>query len=64
MRVAVTIEKEILDRLLQETKAKNKVNAVKIAISEYMRVKKVEKVTSMRGKLSFDLNVQDMNPDE
>jgi len=64
VRATVTIEKVILDELLKETKAKSKAKAVKIAISEYMRGKKVEKIKSMRGKLSFDLAAQDMNPDE
>ena len=64
MRATVTIEKEILDELVRETKAKSKANAVKIAIAAYMRGKKVEKIKSMRGKLSFDRTSQDVNPDE
>jgi pyridoxal/pyridoxine/pyridoxamine kinase len=55
MRATVTIEKDILDELLKETKARSKTSAVKIAISGYLKRKKIEKIKSMKGKLDFDL---------
>ena len=55
MRATVTIEKDILDELLKETKAKSKATAVKKAIHEYLRRKKIERIRSMKGKLDFDL---------
>ena len=55
MRATVTIEKDILDALLKETKAKSKATAVKKAIDEYLRRRKIEKIKSMKGKLEFDL---------
>ena len=55
MKVTITIEKEMLEELLLETKAKNKVSAVKIAIRGYLKRKKVEKIKSMKGKLDFYL---------
>ena len=60
MRATVTIEKEILDQLVKETKARTKASAVKQAISEYIRRKKIEKIRSMRGKLDFDLSADSM----
>ena len=54
MRATVTIEKEILDELLKETKSKSKASAVRQAVSEYLRLKKLEKIRSMKGKLQFD----------
>ncbi len=54
MRSTVTIEKNILDELLKETNAKSKASAVKEAIREYIRRKKIEKIKSMKGKLEFD----------
>jgi hypothetical protein len=59
MRATVTIEKEILDELLKETKAKSKASAVRKAIDEFLRKKKIERVKRMKGKLKFDLT-----PDE
>jgi Arc/MetJ family transcription regulator len=55
MRATVTIEKDILDELLKETKAKSKAAAVKKAIHEYLGRTKIEKIKSMKGKLDFDL---------
>jgi metal-responsive CopG/Arc/MetJ family transcriptional regulator len=56
MRSTVTIEKEILDQLVKETKAKTKSSAVKKAIAEYLRREKVNKIISLKGKLEFDLD--------
>jgi metal-responsive CopG/Arc/MetJ family transcriptional regulator len=56
MRSTVTIEKDILDRLVRETKAKTKSSAVKQAISEYLRREKVNKIMSLKGKLEFDVD--------
>jgi len=55
MRATVTIEKDIMDELLKETKAKSKASAVKKVINEYLRRRKIEKIKSMKGKLEFDL---------
>ena len=55
MRATVTIEKEILDDLIKETRAKSKANAVRVAVREYLKRKKIERIKSMKGKLEFDL---------
>jgi cell division protein FtsI/penicillin-binding protein 2 len=60
MRSTVTIEKDILDELLKETKAKSKASAVKKAIDEYIRRRKIEKIKSMKGKLEFDLTADEI----
>ena len=60
MRATVTIDKTILDRLVRETKAKNKASAVKQAINEYLRKKKIEKIQSMKGQLEFDLSADEI----
>jgi hypothetical protein len=60
MRATVTIEKEILDELIKETKAKSKATAVRQAVKEYLRRKKVERIKSMRGKLEFDLTAYEI----
>ena len=64
MRSTVTIEKDILDELLQETKAKSKASAVKEAIREYIKRGKVERIKSMKGKLEFDLTADEMRHHE
>jgi len=60
MRATVTIEKDILDELVKETKARSKATAVKTAVREYLRRKKIEKIKSMKGKLEFDLTADEI----
>lgn len=60
MRATVTIEKDKLDMLVKETKSKSKASAVKIAIDEYLRRKKIEKIKSMKGRLQFDMTADDL----
>lgn len=60
MRATVTIEKDKLDTLLKETKSRSKASAVKIAIDEYLRKKKIEKIKSMKGKLEFTMTADDI----
>jgi hypothetical protein len=60
MRATVTIEKDRLDILMKETKSKSKASAVKIAIDEYLRKKKIEKIKSMKGKLEFTMTADEI----
>ena len=60
MRSTVTLEKAMLDELLTETHAKNKTTAVKEAIADYLRRRRVEKIKSMKGKLKFDLTAEEL----
>ena len=56
MRTTITLEKEILDDLMKETKDKNKASAVKKVITEFLRQRKIEKIKAMKGKLKFNLS--------
>lgn len=60
MRATVTIDKDRLDLLMKETKSRTKTSAVKIAIEEYLKKKKIEKIQSMRGKLNFDMTADEI----
>jgi len=60
MRATVTIEKDKLDDLMKETNSKSKASAVKIAINEYLKRKKIEKIKSMKGKLQFDMTADEI----
>ena len=64
MRSTVTIEKSILDRLLKETQSRTKAAAVKIAINEYLKRKKIEEIMAMKGKLEFDLSEEEIKRHE
>ena len=60
MRATVTIDNDKLDLLMKETKSKSKASAVKIAIDEYLRRKKIEKIKSMKGKLEFSMTADEI----
>jgi len=64
MRATVTIEKDMLDLLVKETKSRSKTSAVKIAIDDYLRKKKREKIKSMKGKLDFDMTADEIRHHE
>lgn len=60
MRSTVTIEKEILDELVHETGLRSKASAVKVAISEYLRQRKIEHIKTLKGKLRFDKSADEL----
>jgi hypothetical protein len=60
MRATVTLDKRVLDELVVETQTKNKSAAVKKAIAEYLRRKKIERIKAMKGKMEFDLTADQL----
>lgn len=54
MRTTVTLEKEAIDELMDATKARSKAMAVREAVGEYLRRRKIDKIKSLKGKLDFD----------
>ncbi|HAH20004.1 MAG: hypothetical protein A2Y00_01255 [Omnitrophica WOR_2 bacterium GWF2_43_52] len=64
MRMTINIEKDKLAHLLNITHLKNKSEAVRITIDEYLRKEKLKKIDSLRGKLFFDKKVLEGRHDE
>lgn len=60
MRATVTLDKEMLDELVKETGVKSAASAVREAISEYLKQRKIEKIKGMKGKLKFDKTAEDL----
>ena len=60
MGATVTIDKKILDELVEESGQKNKASAVREAVALYLRQKKVEKIKGMKGKLKFDKTAEEL----
>lgn len=60
MRTTVTIEAEAVNKLLQETKAKSKTQAVTIAVNEYLRRKKLERIMRLKGKIDFEVSAEEL----
>lgn len=60
MRATVTLDKEILDELVQETGLKSAASAVREAIADYLKQRKIEKIKAMKGKLKFDKTAEEL----
>jgi predicted transcriptional regulator len=54
MRTTVTIEKDTIDELMEATNARSKAMAVREAIAEYIRRRKIDRSKSLKGTLEFD----------
>lgn len=60
MRATVPLDKRTLDEVVTETQTKNKAAAVRKAVAEYLRRKKIERIKSMKGKMEFDLTADQL----
>ena len=56
MRATFTIDNDKLDSLMKEKKSKSKASAVKIAIDEYLKRKKIEKIKKAMQKASQQMD--------
>ena len=54
MRTTLNIDDYLFPDLLDATKAKTKTEAVRVALTEYLRMKRKEKVLAMRGKMKVN----------
>ena len=54
MRTTLNVRDELFDELLELTGAGTKTEAVRIALEEYLRRRKLELLAALRGKLEFD----------
>ncbi len=64
MRTTLNIDDYLFQDLLDITRAKTKTEAVKTALIEYLRIKRKEKVLSMRGRLDITDNWQELRQRE
>lgn len=53
-RTTITIPQDLVNNLVETTKAKNKTQAVVIAIEDALKRRKMEKIKKMAGKLKFE----------
>lgn len=57
MRMTVNIEKEKLTHLLNITHLKNKSEAVRVTIDEFLRKEKLKRMDALRGHIHFDKKI-------
>jgi hypothetical protein len=60
VRATLNIPDRLIDDLVKETKAKNKTQAITLAIEDYLQKKRLEKLLSLQGKLDLEDNWREM----
>jgi Arc/MetJ family transcription regulator len=60
MRATLNIPDELIDELMKITRTKTKTRAICLAIEEFTRRKKMEKLLSLQGKIDIEDNWQEM----
>jgi Arc/MetJ family transcription regulator len=60
MRFTVEIPDSLIKDLLKVTGERTKTRAICLAIKDYIRRKRKEKLLSLSGKINFDLDWQEM----
>lgn len=60
MRTTVTIPDEVLEDLMSFTDASTRTEAVNRAVSEWVRLRKIQEIRSLRGRLRFDRGIEDI----
>lgn len=53
MRTTLNVDEHIFDELMQMTEAKTKTEAVRIALNEYLRLKRKQQLLALRGRLDI-----------
>ena len=60
MRATLQLPDSLIDDLLKVTGERTKTRAICLAIEDYIRQKRKEKLLSLSGKIKFDLDWQEM----
>lgn len=64
MRTTLNLDDELVKELMRVTGAKTKTEAIHLAISEFLRRKKIEGLLALEGKLHLDLDWREMEERE
>jgi len=56
MRTTINVDDEVLKFVLKETGAPTKTAAVRQALEDFVRRKKIEKLIALKGKIRFDVD--------
>ena len=54
MRTTVTLDEKLVSQVVKESSQRTKTRAVTVALSEYLRRKKIDKLRSMLGRMDID----------
>ncbi|MGA1870426.1 MAG: type II toxin-antitoxin system VapB family antitoxin [bacterium] len=64
MRTTLNIDDALLNTLIEITKEKSKTKAISIAIKDYIKNKKLEKILSYQGNLKIENNWEQLEQEE
>lgn len=59
-RTTITLPSSLLEELMSEIRAKSKTDAVITAIRDEIRMKKLERIRSMAGKMEFTMTADQL----
>jgi len=60
MRTTITIDDTLFADLMKLTEAKSRSEAVRQAISDWVRRQRIERLKKLRGKLELDVDIDEM----
>jgi Arc/MetJ family transcription regulator len=58
MRTTLNIDDEVMKFVMEETKASTKTAAVREALDDFVRRRKIERLIALKGKVRFDLDAK------
>jgi Arc/MetJ family transcription regulator len=64
MRTTLNIDDSLFQDVLSITKAKSKTEAVRTALTEYLRMKRKEKILAMRGRVDISTDWEKLRQEE
>ena len=64
MRTTVNIDDTLFQDVLNLTNAKSKTEALRTALTEYLRMKRKEKILAMRGRLDINSDWEKLRQEE
>ncbi|HLI34063.1 MAG TPA: type II toxin-antitoxin system VapB family antitoxin [Terriglobia bacterium] len=56
MRTTINIDERTLDFVMKDTGAATKTEAIRQALEEYVRRRKIENLIALKGKIRFDVD--------
>jgi len=60
MRTTINVSDDVLADILKLVNAKTKTEAINRALTDYVRIQRLEKLRGLRGKLNIDLDVEQL----
>jgi len=64
MRTTLDIPEELMNELLETLKLKKKAEAVKIALEDFVRRKRIEELISLSGKIKIEDRTKELEESE